>query len=649
MIRTVENMPTIRQLPVSMVNKIAAGEVIERPASVVKELVENAIDAGATRIDISIDKGGTELVRIADNGCGIAADQLRLALSSHATSKIADTEDLFRIHTFGFRGEALASVAEISQMILRSRAADSSEGAEIRSDGGTFSDIVPCGHPIGTSLEIRNLFFNTPVRRKYLRSNQTELGHVTETFLRLAIGQPQIHFTLKHNDRLIHDLPPTGNPAERIGKLFGRELLRGLIHVESLDGEVAVHGYVGHPNHSRANNRMQYFFLNGRFIKDRALQHALSEAYRGLLTTGRFPIAFLNVSLSPDQFDVNVHPTKLEVRFLDSSKVYSRFLSAIRDRFQTADLKSHPFPRADFPDSLDPVSAMDGDVAEKLRQQVIDWSKNTKTETSYERPARDFSGDSELRMYPLNRERKPDDNRSWDNSRSGRTFESREILREMSSGMMETSSEMETSYGKFPAFETMQTSPAVTKVIQIHRRYLVTETETGLAIIDQHALHERILYEKLKTRMAAGTVESQQLLVPHPVDLLPNEAACVLENRELLAQLGLLLEPFGGSTVLVTGYPAIFPNAEPVELLQTLLTPLLAAGKKPDHNDLLEELMHQMACKAAIKAGDKLRPDVMAELLEMAQAEVTSHHCPHGRPSTLVFTCPELDKMFKRL
>ncbi|MDR1960161.1 MAG: DNA mismatch repair endonuclease MutL [Planctomycetaceae bacterium] len=650
-------MPLIRQLPVGMINKIAAGEVIERPASVVKELVENSVDAGAARIDVSVNKGGTELIRITDNGCGIAPNQLLLALSSHATSKIAGTEDLFRISTFGFRGEALASVAEISQMVLRSRTEDSPEGAEIRSDGGLFSEIVPCGHPVGTSIEICNLFFNTPVRRKYLRSNQTELGHITETFLRLAIPFPGVHFTLRHNERVMYDLPPTADGTERIAKLFGRETAQGLIPVESLDGEVTVHGYVGHPNHSRTNNRMQYFFLNGRYIRDRALQHALLEAYRGLLTVGRFPIAFLHVNMSPDQFDVNVHPTKLEVRFLDSGKIYNRFLSTVREQFRKADLKSHPMENAGFPkdtsaDALDPNTAMDAETAEHLRQKVMDWPPAKKRETSADHeaflPERDSSertsfgssSGSPLRLHPIDRSSRSNDfrDRSIPNGGyyQGRTADS--TVPEGFHAADERASE-----SVFPSSST------ILKVVQIHQRYLVTETEEGLVIIDQHALHERILYEKLKKRMNEGSVESQKLLVPYPMDLPPEETACALENAEFLAKLGLLLEPFGGNTLLVTGYPAIFPSAEPAEILQTLLEPILAAGKEPDRTHLLDELMHRMSCKAAVKAGDKLRPDAINELLVMAKEEIASHHCPHGRPSTLVFSIHELDKMFKRL
>ena len=729
-------MPTIRQLPVSMINKIAAGEVIERPASVVKELVENSIDAGATRIDVAVDKGGIERIRIVDNGCGIEADQLPLALASHATSKIVDANDLFKILTFGFRGEAMASIAEISQLVVRSRTHDRTEGAEIRCDGGVASPVGPCGHPPGTTIEIRNLFFNTPVRRKYLRSNQTELGHVTETFIRLALPHPEIHFTLRHNDRVIYELPPTADGVDRIAKLFGREIANGLIAVASRRDGFAVTGHVAHPNHSRGNNRLQYFFLNHRHIRDRALQHALTEAYRGLLTVGRFPIAFLHVEIPPDQVDVNVHPTKMEVRFLDASKIYGYFLNGIRERFLSADLKSRPsleptdFPdaghvgvasgqpagqvtqrlgepqdnesddespfggghgqrehcdpqRAALPDHAkpiaqsdidpnDPRSAMADQTAEDLRKQVISWANTIPNQTgantsdTAETPddqANDKTSEGKFRLSRYAGMTGKSGGEASGDSRDASTERYRpssrlelqlhELNSELSSlaGHQSTNSESRSPKPEVSSPEARNPKPEAFSseaVIQIQNRYLVTETEDGLAIIDQHALHERVLYEKLKQSMAKGTVESQRLLVPKPVDLPPNEAACVLENRDLLAQLGLLVDHFGGNTILINGYPAVFPDSDPVEVLQSLLEPLLLGGKKPDRNDLLDEMMHQMACKAAVKAGDRLRPEAMAKLLQLAHEEINAHHCPHGRPSTLVFTRAELDRMFKR-
>ncbi len=292
-------MPVIHQLSPSVVNKIAAGEVVERPASVVKELLENAVDAGATRIDVTVGQGGIELVRVVDNGCGISAEQLPLAVAAHATSKISDADDLFRIGTLGFRGEALASIAEISRLVLRSRPAETEAGAEIVVSGGHAEPVAPCGCPVGTAIEVHNLFFNTPVRRKFLRTAQTELGHVSEAFTRVALAFPQIHFTLRHQEKSVYDLPPVEAWAERIAAVFGGDLADALIAVESVDGEVRLNGYAAHPSQTRSHPKMQYVLLNGRAIRDRALQHALSEAYRGLVLTGRYPIAFLRIEMPP--------------------------------------------------------------------------------------------------------------------------------------------------------------------------------------------------------------------------------------------------------------------------------------------------------------------------------------------------------------
>lgn len=721
-------MPTIQQLSQSMINKIAAGEVIERPASVVKELMENSLDAGSSRIDVSVEKGGTELIRIVDNGCGIAADQIFLALSPHATSKITDADDLFRIRTFGFRGEALASIAEISRLLLRSRTENSPEGAEIRSDGGMLSEKIPCGIPVGTSIEVENLFFNTPVRRKYMRSISTEFGHIQEAFTRIALPYPDIHFTLEHNGKIVHDLPPENDWMGRIGKIFPNEIPGNLIPVESTRSEIKVCGYVGHPKISRSNNRMQYFFLNSRHIKDRALQHALGEAFRGMLTSGRFPIAFLKIEMSPDLFDVNVHPTKMEVRFLDSQQIYSKFLGAIRERFLSVDLnlsvsgseispKNAPgknegigpgpekFTSNPFLADSDPRKAMDHEAVEQRRQQIVAWAKERLEEKSREREnsAPNSSQDQSTSRYGEKNDF--DINRSLIESaedipalfQDTLSNPSREPLR-LHRIILENPADFRkenlkkgdspqqpalSGEGKpgpnraeesqFPSFrssnfqdhgnpsrdeafsqdapfcgERLARTPSGRPLVQVHDRYLIMETETGIAVIDQHALHERILYEQLKLKFESGKIDSQRLLVPVPLDLAPSESACVQENRELLANLGLIVEPFGGDTILISGYPAILEKVDPQDILLGLIDTLLESSKKPNRSDLLDEMLHQMSCKAAMKAGDKLRPDALERLMQLAGNEINSHHCPHGRPSTLLFSCEELDKMFKR-
>ncbi len=364
-------MTTIHQLPPSVVNKIAAGEVIERPASVVKELMENAVDAGATRIDVTVEQGGIELVRVSDNGVGIAADELLLAVASHATSKLSGADDLFRVQTLGFRGEALASIAEVSRLVLRSRTAAADAGAELEVTGGRASDTAPCGCATGTTVEVRQLFYNTPVRRKFLRSTQTEMGHVAEAFTRVALASPQVHCTLKHNTRSVYDLPPTVDWRDRIAAFFGHDLAADLIAVASQDNAVELAGYVASPSHSRSNARLQYLFLNGRAIRDRSLGHALSEAYRGLLLTGRYPIAFLRIDMPAEMVDVNVHPTKLEVRFQESGRLYGQLLGTLRSKFLSTDLTARLQPVG----TDEASAAVDPQRAEAMRRELVDWAK----------------------------------------------------------------------------------------------------------------------------------------------------------------------------------------------------------------------------------------------------------------------------------
>ena len=363
-------MSTIQVLSPNLVNKIAAGEVIERPASVVKELMENSIDAGAMRIDVSVEQGGLDLMRVSDDGGGIAADELALAVASHATSKIRDADDLFRVQTLGFRGEALASIAAVSRLVLRSRTARSQAGAQLEIAGGGPAEISPCASPIGTTIEVRQLFYNTPVRRKFLRSTQTEMGHLTEAFTRIALANPHVQCTLAHNGRSLYDLPATDDWRLRIATFFGDDLAADLIEVSSSDEGVYLRGHAASPSHSRANPRLQYLFLNGRAIRDRSLQHALGEAYRGLLLTGRYPIAFLRIEMPSEQVDVNVHPTKLEVRFQESGRLYSQLLGTLRTKFLSTDLTARLQPV-----TSEAAAAIDPARAEAVRRELVDWAK----------------------------------------------------------------------------------------------------------------------------------------------------------------------------------------------------------------------------------------------------------------------------------
>jgi DNA mismatch repair protein MutL len=623
-------MSEIRQLPPSVVNKIAAGEVVERPASAVKELMENAVDAGATRIDVTVEQGGIELVRVSDDGSGISAAQLLLAVASHATSKIVDADDLFRVSTLGFRGEALASIAEVSQLVLRSREPSAQAGAELEVVGGRATGPNPCGCAPGTTVEVRRLFYNTPVRRKFLRSTQTEMGHSTEAFTRVALAYPGVHCTLVHNERSVYDLPPVADWRDRIAAFFGHDLAADLIEVKSADEGVELAGFVASPSHSRSNPRLQYLFLNGRAIRDRSLGHALSEAFRGLLLTGRYPIAFLRIAMPADMVDVNVHPTKLEVRFQESGRLYGQLLGTLRTKFLTTDLTARLQPvRGEAESAVDPLAA------DEMRRQLVDWAKGQLGESAAGEsfPAEEPGGQARFHE-PWNRPRAPLELSTLD----------RRWQPVAGPGDKESPHEAEVHR----RVDAQQRPARPVNALQLHDRYLITESDDGMVVIDQHALHERILYEHLREKVLAGALESQSLLVPEPVDLSPAEAAAALDGRDVLAQLGVSIEPFGGDTVLVASYPAMLANFRPAEVLRELVDQLLSGGKAPDRRDVLDSLLHMISCKAAIKAGDRLTPDEIAALLEQRHLARDAHHCPHGRPTALFFSREELDRQFKR-
>jgi DNA mismatch repair protein MutL len=663
-------MPIIRQLPVSLVNKIAAGEVIERPASVVKEMLENSIDAGSDLIEVMVTGGGIDLLRISDNGCGIEPEQLELALAPHATSKLADSEDLFDVRTLGFRGEALASIAEISHMTLRSRVASSDGGYELRAQGSDREPIKPCAMNVGTTIEVRHLFFNTPVRRKFMKTPSTEMGHVVEAFTRIALAFPNVHMKLSSNDRVQYDLPPTNRWSERIRAFFGDEIADALISVEHEDEKVKVRGYVADPSVSRSNNRMQYLFLNGRYIRDRALQHALSEAYRGLLMVGRLPICFLQMQIDPKTVDVNVHPTKVEVRFEDSGAIYSRLLHTIRHRFLTSNLV------AKAPQAADPNSPGNLQQGQNLAPRtpeaesntsLMDWARSQQNVPTFQPfPNAGFSPDVYRNGNSFPGNSFPGGNpfpggspaNSPNSAQATPSFEDRLPEGTAASLPIESPSTGASTGASIGALtgvlnradgshEWVGSTPAVG--FQIHNRYLITQDDAGMVIIDQHALHERILFEQIKTKVLSRSLDRQRMLMPATVQLTSSEAAMAIESKAMLAEIGFEIESFGGDTVLLSAYPSILSKRAPEEMLRTVLEALMSGGKKVNAQDVLDELMNMMACKAAIKAGDRLSDPEISALLEQRHLYHDTHHCPHGRPTALFFSKEQLDKMFKRI
>ena len=623
----------IRQLSPAVVNKIAAGEVIERPASVVKELLENSVDALATRIEVDVEQGGAELIRVVDDGEGIQADDLELTVASHATSKITDADDLFQVATMGFRGEALASIAEVSRFRLRSRPHDQTQGMELDVQGGILKAPRPCGCPPGTLIEVRQLFLNTPVRRKFLKTQATEFGHIAEQFTRIALANPRLHLVLRHNGKSVYELPATDRLLERLGVFLGREVTEALIPVDSEHNGVRLWGYVADPAQSKANRKGQYLYLNGRWIQDRSLQHALGEAYRGLLMVGRHPIAVLFLELPPDLVDVNVHPTKSEVRFQDSQQLYRQLLSTLRSKFlsmefgaplniEPGDATTPPPPSTTTAEPQETQSQQE--LVAWARQQLTNWQPNT-----------DLS-DLEAAAEELERR-------------------------------AAAAEEPPTPPGVLPSVPSRETAPGVVHVptadaaerpasasgelraMQILDCYLVAESAEGLTVIDQHALHERILYEHLRRRVLAGNVEVQRLLMPLTIELTGKEASLVLDQADVLAELGLLVQDFGGQTVAVTGYPVMLRRADPTDLIRAVVEQLEATGRRADRRDLLDSLLHMMSCKAAVKAGQRLSTEEIESLLAQRHLVDDHHHCPHGRPTALTLSRAELDRQFGRL
>lgn len=615
-----EARPRIQQLPMSVITKIAAGEVIERPASVVKELLENSVDAGSTRIDVAVEQGGAELIRVVDDGCGIPADELPLAFANHATSKLTSADDLFCVGTLGFRGEALASIGGVAQVTLQSRTADEEAGAQITCHGGVLSPVRVWNGSPGTRLEVRHLFYNTPVRRKFLKSPPTEMGHICEVFTRVALARPGLQLTLTHNGKQVYEIPASSSLLDRIGIFFGAEVRDKLYAVDAVHGPAHLCGFLADPACERGNARMQYLFLNGRWIRDRSLGHALQEAYRGLLMTGRYAVAFLFLDLPPDHVDVNVHPTKAEVRFREGSALYSFLLSTLRDRLSRENLTARLRPPSALGTLQVPASAW-------LTPQVQQESRSLFSQTGFpnftRRPDHGAAGDHVATPPETNGATQPPALTTPTDK--------------------EGASSVGTTGGSRPplAQETL-------KAIQVHNAYLVLETTEGMLVIDQHALHERILFEQLKERVRTGTLEVQKLLIPEPVELTAEQAARTLEHRAALAELGLCVEDFGNGTLLVTGYPAILGRTAPAETLKAVVDHLTAKDRPPTREQLLSDLLSLMACHAAVRSGDPLTPEEITALAGMRHLAHDAHHCPHGRPTALLFTRQELDKQFRR-
>ena len=597
----VESRP-IQQLSPSLVNRIAAGEVIERPASVVKELVENAIDAGASHIQIEVEEGGHALIRVVDDGCGIAPADLPLAFASHATSKLTCDEDLTRIATMGFRGEALASIGAVSQAKIQSRIASEQAAWEIHNRGGIISDPQAAAGNIGTAIDIHNLFYNTPARRKFLRGASTEYGYIAEMVIRLALPHPHIGFTLLHNGRKTLQLAPS-SATDRLLEAWPADFREQRLPVETRDAEIHLRGIIGLPELARPTARYQQLYLNGRAIRDKFMQHALREAYRGLTEPGRYPAAILLLDIPPADVDVNVHPTKMEVRFRDSGRIHGLVLSAVREKLLGSDLTpsavAQPAPsQADRPDLRSRLSAF-------LQQSL---------------PPLPHAADQAISSPP-----------------AGCSHELTTLLDRSIAGEPRPRQPQSTMPPSNPG-------PA----IQLHNSYLVAQSPEGMIIIDQHALHERIMYEDLRARLMRGPLESQRLLIPLPLAVTGRQMTLVDQIQPLLRRLGIELSSFGPDAIAVQAFPSFLHRLEPGRFIQELLERGEQELLDLHDEELLHEVLDMMACKAAVKAGDPLSAAEIEALLARRELVERSSNCPHGRPTTLRLSLKDLEKQFKR-
>lgn len=586
----------IKILPDHVANKIAAGEVVDRPASVVKELVENALDAGATQIAVEVVAGGRKLIMVSDNGSGMNRDDALLSVERHATSKIRDADDIENVGTLGFRGEALAAIAAVSQFSLATRRADAVGGVEVVMSGGKMQDVRDAGCPPGTAIHVRHLFYNIPARRKFLRSEQTELAHVRQMFLVYALSYPEVGFVLTVDGRETYRLAGGAGADDRLRELFGAELIKNLRPVNHAAGEIAVRGYAGLPQASRADRSEQYIFINRRPAAAPMLGHALAEAYHTLLPKGRYPVLFLYIEMEPSLVDVNVHPAKKEVRFRKPSDVRDAVIQAIRQALSTA----QEAPAA-------PASVSDGPASSQPPLITIPDLPKSRA-FAYPR----------LPMVP--------------SSEPGRPVPA-------------------AGSGEQPAAPVSASRPwSWCRVLgQVGGLYVVMETEDGLVLMDPHAAHERLLFERYMKEVVAHRVASQGLLAPETVEMLPGDAQRVRDNIPLLKDMGFGISEFGGDAFMVDALPGCIGGASASDLLTAVAQSMERGGSRGGTERWAEEDVAQAACKAAVKARDRLTLQEIEQLVvDLAGAEMP-YTCPHGRPTVIFMSFNELHKKFGRI
>ncbi|WP_170439887.1 DNA mismatch repair endonuclease MutL [Ruegeria arenilitoris] len=608
-----ENRPVIRQLDEAAINRIAAGEVVERPASAVKELVENAIDAGATRIAIDIADGGKTLIRVTDDGCGIAPEDLPLALSRHATSKI-DGSDLLNIHTFGFRGEALPSLGAVGRLTITSRATGT-EAAQIRVAGGKMEPVKPAALRAGTVVELRDLFYATPARLKFMRTDRAEAQAISDTVKRLAMAEPSITFTLRdvsgggegrvvfRADRENGDLFDALHA--RLARILGREFAENALRIDATREEIRLYGYAALPTYSRGAAVAQFLFVNGRPVRDKMLTGALRAAYFDFLSRDRHPAAALFIDCEPTLVDVNVHPAKSEVRFRDPGVARGLIVSSLRHALAEA---GH---RASTTVANATLGAMRPEPAPAIPARVyqMDRPSPAARAVAYQAQAPGFA----------------------------------DLANAYSGSVVEPVAEAEQ-----PDQTPPEHLPLGAARGQVHENYIIAQTADGMVIVDQHAAHERLVYEKLKTQMAENGVAAQALLIPEIVELSEGDCARLLAVADDLSRLGLTIEPFGGGAVAVRETPAILGEVSARAMILDILDELADQGESQTVQARIEAILSRVACHGSVRSGRRMRAEEMNALLREMEATPHSGQCNHGRPTYVELKLSDIERLFGR-
>ncbi|MGN7175018.1 DNA mismatch repair endonuclease MutL [Cytobacillus sp. SAFR-174] len=639
-------MGKIIQLDDSLSNKIAAGEVVERPASVVKELMENSIDAGSTIIEIEVEEAGLAKIRIIDNGDGIEEDDVLNAFHRHATSKIKDENDLFRIRTLGFRGEALPSIASVSRIEMKTSTGDA--GTRVVIEGGKVDVIEKAPGRKGTDLTVTDLFFNTPARLKYMKTIHTELGNITDVVNRLALAHPEVAIRLIHNERKLLQTNGNGDVRQVLAAIYGLNIVKKMVQIEASSLDFKISGYAALPEITRASRNYISTMINGRFIKNYSLAKAIQEGYHTLLPIGRYPIVLLNIEMDPLLVDVNVHPSKMEVRLSKEQELNHLVSGALKAAFKKEELIPSGFTQ---PKSLKPKSeqtALDLDHLPEQREQVPSFVRETREEAVRQYPDRAVLQSSQSHPAQPQAAKAPglqdapfmDFNHSSEELAQAdpHIFQSEEPR----------AAGMEQFFAETATVEEPSRVPPLYPIGQMHGTYIFAQNDRGLYIIDQHAAQERIKYEYFREKVGQVESELQEMLIPLTFEYSTDDYIKIEEYKAELEKVGVFLEPFGHNSFIVRSHPQWLPKGEEQEIIEDMIEQLLAM-KRVDIKKLREEAAIMMSCKASIKANQHLRNDEIQALLDELRRSSDPFTCPHGRPIIIHYSTYEMEKMFKRV